>query len=447
MAPSRASPPSSCSKPKLLQSGNSNLTKTESDAVEFSTKQVANPAANEPPRRETLEMAPHHQDPSENGTEADEADTSDEEEVEDLDSTWLPQAKLRFQAREEERRRQREQWAAHRAAKNAPPRDTPPQDAPPASQDTVMIHDDEPARSQAPELAAPISQRAPRKVTHCIYCGQGFKSKSKLLKHIYADVCKRGTSTRSSHSGKATNLSLGPSTRYSSPPGSSPYYLPPELRRDLPHELRKPDLANQSRQETQRYLHQLRHQDHQPYEPEYDNPSRQETQRPANDFPSTEPPRRSILLPRPDGFPGVRQPSWAPAPPTTTQSSGGGGGGYGGDDHTPRAGELHRRVVRLHTVFHDELRLKIHLALQLALQPGDLAPHRVAGAVSTPQAGTTKAVSTPQVGTPLAVSTPQSVGTLLAVGITPMEVKITSTTIVDDGTAFIVTHPGSQTRT
>ncbi|OIW22212.1 hypothetical protein CONLIGDRAFT_720024 [Coniochaeta ligniaria NRRL 30616] len=69
----------------------------------------------------------------------------------------------------------------------------PPQYAPPASH-TVMIHDDDPARSQAPELTA-SSQRAPRKITNCIYCRKGFKSKGKLLKHVYADTCKRGSLT------------------------------------------------------------------------------------------------------------------------------------------------------------------------------------------------------------------------------------------------------------
>ncbi|OIW22345.1 hypothetical protein CONLIGDRAFT_225149 [Coniochaeta ligniaria NRRL 30616] len=51
--------------------------------------------------------------------------------------------------------------------------------------------------------------------------------------------------------------------------------------------------------------------------------------------------------------------------------------------------------------------------------PRDLVPHRVAGTVSTPQAGT-----------PQPVGTPQSVGTPLAVGSTPIEGKMASTTIM-----------------
>ncbi|OIW23341.1 hypothetical protein CONLIGDRAFT_686785 [Coniochaeta ligniaria NRRL 30616] len=85
---------------------------------------------------------------------------------------------------------------------------------------SVMIYDDEPARSQTPESTAP-SQQAPRKITNCIYCGKEFELKGKLLTHVYADISKRGSST--SNPGKETDLSLGPSTQnssMSSPPGS-----------------------------------------------------------------------------------------------------------------------------------------------------------------------------------------------------------------------------------
>ncbi|OIW22078.1 hypothetical protein CONLIGDRAFT_687904 [Coniochaeta ligniaria NRRL 30616] len=104
--------------------------KTEADVIGFIS------------RREVQQMAPNHQDLSEIHVQADKAYAQDK----DGDKTKISKTLIRPSFRGSN---------THSA-----------------SQETTMIqHDDEPARLQAPELATPISQHTQRNITNGIYYG------------------------------------------------------------------------------------------------------------------------------------------------------------------------------------------------------------------------------------------------------------------------------------
>ncbi|OIW22126.1 hypothetical protein CONLIGDRAFT_465570 [Coniochaeta ligniaria NRRL 30616] len=133
-----------------------------------------------PPDCEATEMAPHHQDSSETVTQADEADPNTRTSTR-AGCLW---PNLVFKQAKKDLLRQQEEWIAHKA-----PRTAPPQDAPLASQDPVMIDE----HAWAGQITGPRVGEGRRKITNSIYYGTGFKSKSKLLNHVCADTCKRGT--------------------------------------------------------------------------------------------------------------------------------------------------------------------------------------------------------------------------------------------------------------